>query len=490
MDEIFESNVEFYKRGFFDCITYKDPYQDCTVRLHKKQIQALELFNDDVTTFVGYGGAARGGKSLLLTLAPLLECFAYEGSRYLIGRKNLTMLKQTTLKTLLRVMKTFEIKEGIDYRIDKTINEIVFKNGSEIIFKNLEYKPSDTDTTSFGSLEITKALIDQSEHVNLKVVNKVAERVGSHANLKYGLKGKLLEAFNPSAGHVKTRYWLPFRDDKEKRTKKFVRALPSDNPSPEAQQWVKEKIAEFEDGTMDKVDYQKQILGDFDYDNDPQRLITDDAIHDLWTNRHAARGKRYISADIAARGSDKYRVVIWDGFRMIHKFSMDKSGGKDILDSIEELMKRFKVRQSLVTYDSDGVGFFIGDEGGFLPQAKPFVNNSTPIVQKESPRIQNNGKKKKVENYKNLKSQCYFMYAKMVMNGKILIDFDCSDDEKQEIIDEHQVIKKKDNRSDKLEIIGKKELKEVLGRSPDWTDAMMMRMYFELVKPSFEFSVA
>ena len=35
----------------------------------------------------------------------------------------------------------------------------------------------------------------------------------------------------------------------------------------------------------------------------------------------------------------------------------------------------------------------------------------------------------------------------------------------------------------KLEVLKKKEIKELIGRSPDFTDAMMMRMYFDL-KPA------
>lgn len=32
----------------------------------------------------------------------------------------------------------------------------------------------------------------------------------------------------------------------------------------------------------------------------------------------------------------------------------------------------------------------------------------------------------------------------------------------------------------KIETLRKKEIKELIGRSPDYTDALMMRMYFEL----------
>ena len=51
------------------------------------------------------------------------------------------------------------------------------------------------------------------------------------------------------------------------------------------------------------------------------------------------------------------------------------------------------------------------------------------------------------------------------------------------LIEDLEQIKRKNADMDgKLCIIGKDEIKEKLGRSPDFSDAMMMRMYFELQK--------
>jgi hypothetical protein len=55
---------------------------------------------------------------------------------------------------------------------------------------------------------------------------------------------------------------------------------------------------------------------------------------------------------------------------------------------------------------------------------------------------------------------------------------------KDMLIEDLEQMKRKDADKDgKLKILGKDEVKERLGRSPDFGDALMMRMFFEL-KPA------
>jgi hypothetical protein len=62
------------------------------------------------------------------------------------------------------------------------------------------------------------------------------------------------------------------------------------------------------------------------------------------------------------------------------------------------------------------------------------------------------------------------------------ISVKCEDSEIQEALTEEleQVKKKNPDGDGKLEIVPKDEVKELLGRSPDYSDTLMMRQYFEL----------
>lgn len=200
-------------------------------------------------------------------------------------------------------------------------------------------------------------------------------------------------------------------------------------------------------------------------DIDQSRLIEVDAINDLLTN-NGVGGKRYISADIAYHGSDKFVICVWDGWRVIHFESVNRSDGKEIVDKLKDLANLYNVRESHIVYDADGVGAFVG---GFLKNSRAFHNGASPIKEE--------GKK---QDYKNLKSQCYFYLAERINDGDMAIKCDVSDFW-PEINEDLECIKNRTYGADgKLEVLRKKEIKEIIGRSPDYSDALMMRSVFDL----------
>ena len=208
-------------------------------------------------------------------------------------------------------------------------------------------------------------------------------------------------------------------------------------------------------------------------DIDQSRLISDDAINNLFTNNFVKEGKKYLTADLAFQGSDLFVIWIWSGFRIIDYKVIDKSTGKDIEDTIKAMAEKHSVPRSNICYDADGVGLFLA---GYLSGAISFKNNDSPIDEKN----------KKV-NYSNLKSQCQFKLSEIINDN--LMYFDCDVSKYQSLISEELECYKNrglDNEG-KIETLRKKEIKEFVGRSPDYTDALMMRMYFEL-KPQVDLS--
>ena len=47
-------------------------------------------------------------------------------------------------------------------------------------------------------------------------------------------------------------------------------------------------------------------------------------MNNMFTNTHAKTGQRYITADIALHGSDKFVVVVWDGWVIIDFIVVEK----------------------------------------------------------------------------------------------------------------------------------------------------------------------
>jgi hypothetical protein len=78
------------------------------------------------------------------------------------------------------------------------------------------------------------------------------------------------------------------------------------------------------------------------------------------------------------------------------------------------------------------------------------------------------------------------VFADFVNNHKIAIKCD-DEDIKTSLIEELEVIRSKEIITEgKLQVESKDIIKELIGRSPDIADALVMRMYFELEKPTKE----
>jgi hypothetical protein len=218
---------------------------------------------------------------------------------------------------------------------------------------------------------------------------------------------------------------------------------------------------------LDKNSRERLLYGNWNYDDDPSRLFDYDKLCDIFTNKPQGSKNRYISCDVARFGSDKTIVMVWDGLHLIKIYSNVKQSTKQTRLFLEQVSNKFEVPRSNIIIDEDGVG------GGF-------VNNSKPIETEIG---------KKRHNFANLKSQCYFYLADKVSEGKLSC-VEISPEIKKYIIEDLEQIKwKEPDKDSKVAVTPKEEIKENIGRSPDFGDAMMMRMYFEL-RPTRSFHIA
>ena len=171
----FEIYVELYKRGQFDKIpigSYSDgSYFYCT----KKQIRALELIADDVTTQIGYGGSARSGKTIIEATAIIFDCSAYAGIAWGLARKELTTLKRTALLTLFKQLSFYGFKKDIDYNYNQQLNKITFSNSSDVFLIDTAYQPSDPLHTRYGGFELTRSAVDESNETQKEIIDKIYE---------------------------------------------------------------------------------------------------------------------------------------------------------------------------------------------------------------------------------------------------------------------------------------------------------------------------
>lgn len=198
---------------------------------------------------------------------------------------------------------------------------------------------------------------------------------------------------------------------------------------------------------------------------DDSILFSEESISDLFTNDFVkATHKRYMTADIALHGSDRFVVGIWHGLRLAKVYCYDKMEADEVEKKLKALSTEHRIPRSRITYDADGLGTYLR---GYLKGAKPFVNGSKALNE---------------ENYQNLKTQCFYKLSKLMEEGEMYVEDQYY---KEDIEKELEVIRKDGvDEEGKLKIIKKKEIKQLLGYSPDFAEMIMMRMLFELKKSS------
>jgi hypothetical protein len=166
---------------------------------------------------------------MLASLWLMTMCLKYKGIRTLLGRTTLSSLKQTSLNTLFEVLKMSGMEADKHYTYNGQSNTITFYNGSEIILKDLEAKPSDPNFDSLAGIEITCAVIEEASQVTRMAYNIVKSRLRFKLN-EFNLIGKILMTTNPSQGFIKSEFYIPYVEERLPKNIQFIPSLPNDNP--------------------------------------------------------------------------------------------------------------------------------------------------------------------------------------------------------------------------------------------------------------------
>lgn len=420
------------------------------------QEQAIEYLFDNTTREILFGGAAGGGKSYVGCAWLILMAVKYPSTRYLMGRSKLDALKKTTLNTFFEVCQQWGLIANKHYKFNGSSNIITFFNKSEIILKDLFLYPSDRNFDSLGSLEITAAFIDEANQVSEKAKNVVASRLRYKLD-KFNIIPKLLMTCNPAKNWVYTEYYRPFKENKLKPYKKFIQSLVVDNKF--ISQHYEKQLSQ-----LDELSKQRLLYGNWEYDISNDSLIQYDAILNIFSTKGKA-GDKYITCDVARFGADKTVIMLWQGLHIEKVVTYLKSEIPLIVETVRDMQQQHQVKLTNIIIDEDGVG---GGAKDYL-RCKGFVNNSRPI---------------NAENYQNLKTQCYYKLADIINKGQLGVSIN-DVNIKKHIIEELEQVRAKDmDKDNKLQIIPKEDVKLNIGRSPDYADAIMMRMYYNL-QPNF-----
>lgn len=425
-----------------------------------KQKQVCRYWADNTTTDIAYGGSKGSGKSFLGVNLIFGDAFTYDGTHYFIARKKLTDLRKFTIPSIFEVFTLWGITDKY-YRYNGQDNYFELHNKSRVYLLDAKYLPSDPLYMRFGSMQMTRGWIEEAGEFEEEAKNNLGASIGRWKNIDYKLSGKLLQTCNPAKNYLYREFYKKHKAGTIEVWKKFVQALPQDN------RMLPEGYLENLRRTLSKNQRERLLLGNWEYDDDPTVLCDYDAICDMFTNDHVKpTGKRYISADLATRGRDKFITSLRDG--MVIDFTKGHDKEKSTAAGNEQDLRNMSVANSVprsqIVADSDGLGDYLES---YMNGIKEFKGGATAIDK---------------ETFVNMKSQCAFKLAELINKREIKVI--ATDEQKERIIEEVGVLKEEsvDDDEKRKRIIKKDEMKEILGRSPDYLDNLIMQMIFEITQ--------
>jgi phage terminase large subunit len=460
--------AQLFKNRDFDFIVKQEANGE--VKEHKKQRQALEILTSNKYSEFLYGGGAGSAKSWTGCVWLLFMGINYPGTRYFVARNELKALEESVLVTFHKVCKAYGYS---DYKYNAVKHYITLGNGSVINFVEIKRQPSDPLFETLGSTEYTAGWIEEVGEIDETGAQVLSKRAGRHMNDKYGINKIIFYTCNPKKNWAKREFYDKWKKGELEDFKCYLPALVLDNP------FIEKSYAKDLESykTTNKVLYERLYKGNWDYEDNPYQLTDYEMIDAMFTNNHVnkdingnqIKAKRYITADVAGMGSDSARIGYWEGWELKEVISFDKSTSTDIEMAIRTLQFKYKVAKPRCIADYDGMGFGVVHGTGI----KAFRNNARPIQ-----------KGREVANFKNLQVQCLYYLAEKINNAEINISADLTSTEIEQIKEEMTQIQSKGDHDPerKLDCKSKADIKDSIGRSPDWRDMMLMRSYFDLKK--------
>jgi PBSX family phage terminase large subunit len=219
-------------------------------KLLDKQKEFIEIPHNDALDVVVYQGGYGSGKTWVGSLLGIMLARKYPGCRGLVGAKEYELVRKTTLVSYLEHLEQLGYKQGVHFTYNKVDKIIKFKNGSEILFSQLD------NPEKFKSLNLHWAEIEEASQVGDSTFKQLLGRLRNTyrgrnwGNFRYRLFGHT----NPQAN--KDWIWERFVESKKNNYRLII--APTTNNTFLPEHYVKELKDSF-----DEEYYRINVLGEF-----------------------------------------------------------------------------------------------------------------------------------------------------------------------------------------------------------------------------------
>ena len=438
------------------------------LELSDKQLLARDLLNDPQVVELYYGGAAGGGKSVLVCLWMLEQMTRYPGITIALGRKELTRLKQTTIKTLFKVAHPLMNVTSKSYKYWDQKGLIEYRNGSSIQLLDLVKVPRDPDFDTLGSLDFTHAIIEEAGEIVQQAKTVLSSRTNRMLNDKYKITGKTILTGNPSQNFTYTDYYTPYQkrgmgdyqvwESGEVEVNgvimpakvAFVKSLVTDNPRVPLNYILKLD-------NMPPQERKRLREGNWDYKDDDDLLFKFELFERSMISEFR-KGRKFVGVDPADKGKDKTAVtLIEDG----------------IVTEQRELKIHMTANASVSSLYTSELIKFLQQRGFTSKEAKDVAIEENGIGVGMRDRMREKGwhisaynstKKVRDQNYYDLHTDMDEQNLQVHSELPTLTEL-----RKQLMVLTHDF-----NDAQEPQVMSKKEWKETLGYSPDEADSLQI----------------
>lgn len=380
-------------------------------------------FDDDLRIAVT---GISAGKSFALSIWIVLQCLKYQGTRGIIIAQTHGALQLVLMREIMNRCSELGI---LAEHVGK---EIRFPNGSVLYGFSAE-----NPNGILGLTEINLLAMDEGAYCNEEIYNNAKDRMRGS---KYPPRTRIIS----SPSNTRVQNW--FSALCKKYPDKVIHATALDNPftSDEFKQELAERYGE---GTLL---YRQQVLGEiFDADVASQIVNRNDFKPFKGNNGN----EYYLGMDCSGIGADKDVIIVIDKYGIVEIAEFNQADIFKKVNKVNELYDKYKFKCGYL----DNTG---GYGQGVLDLCK---NKQLPI---EGLNFAN--KALNEETYPNVRTEMYLEAAKEIKGG-----FYVNDNVKEEFIAQELTI----NSKGKPQLVPKIEIKEVLGHSPDYSDATALAIY-------------
>lgn len=224
----------------------------------------------------------------------------------------------------------------------------------------------------------------------------------------------------------------------------------------------------------------KDIKGLWDDFGESESIFSNEDWEDVYTNTYQTNGIHTAVCDVAL-SRDALTLGAFDGNHLYDLEYIKNVGSETAFKMIKKFLDRHHIPLRNFAFDSDGVGNYLKEpckvgKGG----AYAFNNNSSS----SDPAIWYNQKAECAEKFSIKVKEKRFSIDRAlldkVFDGKTL---------REHLDEQRSVIRRKETNNGKYQLIGKPEMKRLLGgkRSPDIIEMIIMHEHFDINKPKGDF---